>query len=251
MVFGPVGIRCPDHAARGQAKVSPTRSLRQTRWRLTSVGAPATLVLIAINVVVYLVTITQGGGVNDPGGELFFDGALIGVLVADGEWYRLITSAFLHASLLHLLFNMAALWWIGSLVEQSLGTLRYLLVYFASGLAGSAGALLLSDADDVTIGASGAVYGILGALLILEWMRTGSLAGPALTLIVLNLALTFSIPNISIGGHLGGLVGGIAATYAVSQWRYGSLRWLGPSVAVGIGVASVVVAVVRVENYPL
>jgi membrane associated rhomboid family serine protease len=249
MSFGPVGIRCPDHAGAGQAKISPTRSIRQTRGRLTSVAAPATLALIAINVVVYLITATQGGGLNNPAGELFFDGALIGAAVQQGDWYRLVTAAFLHASLIHLLFNMAALWWVGSVVEENLGTARYLLVYFASGLAGSAGALLLSGPLAVTIGASGAVYGIFGALLILEYMRTGSLAGPALTLIVLNLALTFAIPNISIGGHIGGLVGGIAATYAVSQWRYGRLRWLGPSLAAGVIAASIVVAAIRVESY--
>jgi membrane associated rhomboid family serine protease len=249
MSFGPVGIRCPDHAGAGRAKASPTRSVRQTRSRIASTPAPATLALIAINVVVYVVTISQGGGINEPAGELFFDGALIGAAVEQGDWYRLVTAAFLHGSLIHLLFNMLALWWIGSMVEENLGTARYLLVYFASALAGSAGALIMTGPLEITIGASGAVYGILGALLILEWMRTGTLAGPALTLIVLNLALTFTIPNISIGGHIGGLVGGIAATYAVSQWRYGRVRWLGPSVAVGIGLASVVVAAVRVENY--
>ncbi len=105
---------------------------------------------------------------------------------------------------------MLALWWLGSVVEQALGTWRFLLVYFVSGLAGSAGALLLSNPGQLTVGASGAIYGILGALLILEWLQTGSLAGPAMTLIVLNLAFSFAIPGISIGGHLGGLVGGIA-----------------------------------------
>jgi membrane associated rhomboid family serine protease len=251
MSFGPVGIRCPDHAARGGAKPSPARSFRQTRGRLTSVAAPATLALIAVNVVVYVITISQGGNANNPAGQLFFDGALVGVLVADGDWYRLITSAFLHGSLLHLLFNMAALWWVGSVVEENLGTARYLLVYFASGLAGSAGALIMSEPDQLTIGASGAVYGIFGALLILEYLRTGSLAGPALTLIVINLVLTFTIPNISVGGHIGGLVGGIAATYAVSQWRYGRLRWLGPTLAVGVGVVSIAIAAIRVESYSL
>jgi membrane associated rhomboid family serine protease len=249
MTFGPVGIRCPDHAATGAPRLSPSRSFRQTRARALSVGAPATLVLIAVNVAVYIATAVQGGRLDRPVGELFVDGALIGALVADGDWYRLVTATFLHGGLLHLLFNMAALWWIGSIVEQSLGTLRYLLVYFVSGLAGSAGALLLSDPTAVTVGASGAVYGIMGALLILEWLRTGSLTGPALTLIVLNLALSFAIPNISIGGHLGGLAGGIAATFAITQFRYGRRAMLGPALVVLVGVASVAVAYFRVENY--
>ena len=250
MVFGPVGIRCLDHAGvAARPKRAATRSFRQTRARATSMGAPATLALIAVNVAVYLATALQSGGIDRPEGELFVDGALVGALVGEGEWYRLVTAMFLHGGILHLLFNMAALWWIGSIVEQALGTLRYVLVYFVSGLAGSAGALLLTDPIAVTVGASGAVYGILGALLILEWLRTGSLAGPALTLIVLNLALTFAIPNISIGGHLGGLAGGIAATLAVAQFRYGRRAMLGTALVVLVGVASVAVAYVRVENY--
>ena len=131
---------------------------------------------------------------------------------------------FLHGGLLHLAFNMLALWWLGSIVEQSIGTLRFLLVYFVSGLAGSAGALLLSDPLQITVGASGAIFGIMGALLILEYMQTGSLAGQAMTLIVINLALTFAIPNISVGGHLGGLAGWIAATYALAQTTLRSQR---------------------------
>jgi membrane associated rhomboid family serine protease len=252
MTFGPVGIRCPDHAGvAARPKRSASRSFRQTRGRATSTAAPATLALIAVNVAVYLATVAQGGRIDRPQGALFVDGALIGALVGEGEWYRLITATFLHGGILHLLFNMVALWWIGSIVEESLGTVRYLLVYFVSGLAGSAGALLLTDPTAVTVGASGSVYGILGALLILEFLRTGSLAGPALTLIVLNLALTFTIPNISVGGHLGGLAGGIVATLAVAQFRYGRRALLGPTLVVLIGVASVAVAYFRVENYTL
>jgi membrane associated rhomboid family serine protease len=144
---------------------------------------------------------------------------------------------------------MLALYWLGSVVEQAIGTVRFLLIYFAAGLAGSAGALLMSSAFDVTVGASGAIFGIMGALLILEYMTTGSLAGQAMTLIILNLALTFAIPNISIGGHLGGLVGGIAATYVLARTRYVRPAAIGPALVVAIGVASVVVAYVRVENY--
>jgi membrane associated rhomboid family serine protease len=157
---------------------------------------------------------------------------------------------FLHASVIHLAFNMLALWWLGSVVEQALGTWRYLLVYFAAGLAGSAGALLLSGPLAFTVGASGAIYGILGALLVLEYLATGTLAGPALTLIVLNLAITLAIPNISIGGHIGGLVGGILATLALTQARRVTRSALaGPALVVLVGVASVAVAYFRVESY--
>jgi membrane associated rhomboid family serine protease len=250
MHFAPVGIRCPEHANIGAPKPSAARTVRQARGRVAGADAPATLVLVAANVLVYLVTVAQGGGLNAPGGEWFARGALVGALVGDGDWYRLVTAMFLHASVIHLAFNMLALWWLGSVVEQALGTWRYLLLYFASGLAGSTGALLLSGPLDVTVGASGAIYGILGALLILEYLTTGSLAGPALTLIVINLALTLTIPNISIGGHVGGLVGGVLATLALTQARRVTRSALaGPALVVLVGVASVAVAYFRVEHY--
>jgi membrane associated rhomboid family serine protease len=249
MTFAPVGIRCPDHANIGAPKPSADRTVRQVRGRASSFAAPATMTLVAINVVVYLITVSQGGGLNAPGGELFQRGALVGVFVADGDWYRLISAMFLHASLMHLLFNMLALWWLGSIVEQAVGTWRFLLIYFVSGLAGSAGALLLSDPLVVTVGASGAIFGILGALLVLEWRRTGSIAGPALTLIVLNLAITFTIPNISIGGHLGGLVAGALATLALERTRFTRNVALGPALVVLVGIASVALAYFRVESY--
>jgi membrane associated rhomboid family serine protease len=208
------------------------------------------MALVAINVLVYLVTVYQGGGVARPGGRVFVDGALIGAEIRlDGEWYRLVTAMFLHASLLHLAFNMLALYWLGSIVEQAIGSLRFVLVYFASGLAGSAGALLFTDPFTPTVGASGAIYGIMGALLVLEYRTTGSFAGPALGLIALNLALTFAIPNISIGGHLGGLVGGVLATFALSHFTGARARSLGPALVGLIAVASILVAYVRVESY--
>src|SRR5262245_45524077 len=107
MTTAPVGIRCPDHAATG-------RPLGQTGQaaRRPPIAGDSTLVtkaLIAFNVVFYLITVAQGAGVNSPGGRLFNNFALYGPLVADGDWWRLVTSAFLHASLLHIMFNMLAL----------------------------------------------------------------------------------------------------------------------------------------------
>jgi membrane associated rhomboid family serine protease len=249
MTFAPVGIRCPEHATVGAPKGTAQRTVRQVRKGFLSHPAPATAVLVTANVLVYMVTMYQGAGPNLPGGELFNSWFLQGAAVAAGDWYRLVTSMFLHGSLIHLALNMLALWWLGSVVEQALGTWRFLLVYFVSGLAGSAGALLLSNPLQPTVGASGAIYGILGALLILEWLQTGSLAGPAMTLIVLNLAFSFAIPGISIGGHLGGLIGGTAATWVLVQTRYARSPVIGPALVVLIAFASVAVAYVRVENY--
>jgi membrane associated rhomboid family serine protease len=253
MTFAPVGIKCPDHAGAGAPRRAAHRAqqpVRQARRTIGGLDAPATVGLVVLNVVVYLITVYQGGGVARPGGELFEKGALIGAAISvDGDWYRLVTAMFLHASLLHLAFNMIALYWLGTIVEQALGSSRFLLLYFVSGIAGSAGALALSNPFAVTVGASGAIYGILGALLVLEYRATGTFAGPALGLIVINLALSFAIPNISIGGHLGGLAGGILATFALAHFRYTQPRSLGPALVVLIAVASVVVAYVRVESY--
>jgi membrane associated rhomboid family serine protease len=217
---------------------------------MAGLEAPATIGLVAVNVLVYLVTVYQGAGLNAPGGKVFEDGALIGAAIdLNGEWYRLVTAMFLHAGILHIAFNMLALYWLGTIVEQALGTWRFLLVYFVSGLAGSAGALLLTGPFAVTVGASGAIFGIMGSLLILEYVATGTFAGQAMALIVLNLALTLTIPNISVGGHLGGLVGGVLATFALVQFRHTRQRWIGPALVVGIAVVSLLVASVRVENY--
>ena len=252
MTFAPVGIKCPDHAGVGAARrgVSPQRTARHTRRTIAGLEAPATVALVAINVLVYLVTVYQGAGISSPGGVIFNDGALVGAeIYVNGDWYRLGTAMFLHASLLHLAFNMVALFWLGTVVEQAMGTWRFLLIYFVSGLAGSAGALVLSDPGAFTVGASGAIYGIMGALLVLEYRATGTFAGPVLAFIVLNLALTFAIPNISVGGHLGGLIGGILATFALSHFRDARGRSLGPALVGLIAVLSFVVAYVRVESY--
>jgi membrane associated rhomboid family serine protease len=256
MNFAPVGIKCPEHAAvkpsrRPRVTTTQPRPVRQARRTVAGLEAPATIALVALNVLVYLITIYDGGGgLNSPGGKVFEDGALIGAAIdLNGDWYRLVTAMFLHAGVLHIAFNMLALYWLGTVVEQALGTWRFLLVYFVSGLAGSAGALLLTGPFAVTVGASGAIFGIMGSLLVLEYVATGTFAGQALTLILLNLALTLAIPNISVGGHVGGLVGGVLATFALVHFRHARQRWLGPTLVVAVGLASILVAAVRVGNY--
>ena len=249
MNFAPVGIRCPDHANVGAVKPTPARTMQSLRRTTRSTTAPATIILIAINAIVYMITASQGGGINLPGGALFSDWALQGLAVSEGDWWRLVTAMFLHGSLLHLMFNMLALYWLGTIIEQALGTPRFLLVYFVSGLAGSTGALWMSSALAVTVGASGAIFGLIGALLILEYLSTGSLFGQAAVLILVNMALTFAVPGISIGGHLGGLVGGIVATYALMRYPVPPRRALGLAAAFGVGVASIALAYARVRGY--
>jgi len=251
MVFAPVGIRCPDHAGKAQGAARMTKGVRRAAYEGT--GALVTKALIAVNVLVYLVNLAQGSSINQVSGSLFANWALYAPALADGEWYRLITSTFLHAGLIHLGFNMFVLWYVGSPVEQAIGRGRFLALYIVSGLAGSAGAVIVSP-DAVTVGASGAIFGVLGAALVLERQRNYVLGGQALGLIVVNLVITFVFPStISIGGHVGGLIGGALSMLALSRFGrthaiYGRPGLLGVVGVLAVGVASVLVAYFRVQG---
>lgn len=256
--FAAVGIRCPDHAgARGGKKarqIKPPTVRRAQGMALSTGRAPITMSLIAINVAVYLITVAQGGGgLNNPGGSLLFRWILDGPDVAHGGWYRLVTTMFLHANLLHIGFNMYILWWAGSQVEQYLGRARFIGLYFVAGLAGSAGALLQAPLVP-SLGASGAVFGVLGAMALLEWQVLGQLGGQALPLIAINLVLGFVISNISWGAHIGGLIGGVLVTLSYAHWRggraqYGELGIGGVLGLVAVAAASVAIAYFKVRGY--
>jgi membrane associated rhomboid family serine protease len=215
----PVGMRCPE-CMRQRTKV--VQGAGGGGGRL---GAfPATIVLIAINVVVYLIEIASGtGGLDRAGGKIVADLALFGPAVAEGEWYRLVTSGFLHASLFHIGFNMLLLFFLGRLLEPALGTPRFVALYFASLLAGSMGALLL-DPNALTLGASGAVFGLAGATFVIARGRgMDAIAGEIGFLIVFNLVFSFIGPRISVGGHLGGLAAGILCGLAIVAGERGYL----------------------------
>jgi membrane associated rhomboid family serine protease len=255
--FAPVGIRCPDHSGvrRGPTtRLKPKPVRRTPGTALGTSRAPVTYTLIAINVAVYLITVAQGGGLSAPGGWLFNNTVLYGPAVAHGDWWRLVTAMFLHGSVLHIAFNMFALWVIGRPVEQYLGTVRYIGLYFVSGLAGAAGSLLQTPTG-LTVGASGAIFGILGAMLIIEWQITGSLAGQAASLIAINLVISFAIPGISWGGHVGGLIGGILVMLAYAHWgdrgraQYGQLGLGGVVGLIVVGAGSVLIAYWKVRGY--
>jgi membrane associated rhomboid family serine protease len=143
--------------------------------------------------------------------------------------------------------NMLALWWFGGPLEAALGRGRFVLLYFVSGIAGSAGALLYSP-HSVTVGASGAIFGILGAAFILERRGAMVFGGQALGLIILNLAITVAFKSyISLGGHAGGLVGGAAVMFALLHFR----RSMALSVAASVGIALVAFALAywKVHGY--
>jgi membrane associated rhomboid family serine protease len=212
----PVGMRCPECA--GQR----TKVVRNPTGTPGFESTPATYILIAINVVVFLVEMAGGGGLfSSRHGQFFFDFALFGPSVAEGEWYRLVTSGFLHVNFIHIGFNMFLLLILGRLLEPALGTPRFLVLYFASLLAGSYGVLLL-DPNAVTVGASGAVFGLAGAVFVIARGRgMNQLAGEIGFLIVFNLVWSFIGPNISVGGHIGGLIGGVVCAAAIAAGEKG------------------------------
>jgi membrane associated rhomboid family serine protease len=202
MTSTPVGMRCPECARQGRTRVRTMRS--------TTDEPRLTYILIGINVLVGIGSLLGGGAGTSS--SLTDDGGLSQQFIADGEYWRLLTAGFLHAGLFHLLTNMLSLWILGSIIEPAVGSWRFGLIYFVSLLCGSFGALLLSP-DALTVGASGAIFGLLAAAAIVAWNRGFNLMESGLGIwIGLNLLITFTVPNISIGGHLGGLVGGAIAT---------------------------------------
>jgi membrane associated rhomboid family serine protease len=251
MVFAAVGIKCPECAGRATGAKKTAQRIGAAAGQGT--GAIVTKTLIGLNVAIYLVQIFQSGDARGVGGSLFENGVLFGPLVADGEWWRLVTAGFLHASPIHLLFNMLMLWWFGAPLESLLGRARFLAIYFVSILAGSAGALLLAP-DSAVVGASAAVFGILGAGLVLERNRIQVFGGSALLVVAFNLLLSFVLSYVSLGGHLGGLAGGAASMLVLTHFGkrhalYGRADATTIVGLVGIAVVSVAISYARVRGY--
>jgi membrane associated rhomboid family serine protease len=233
MTSTPVGFRCPE-CSRQRTKVKT----------MSTVETPTlTYVIIGICVALALGSFLAGTGeVN----TLIRDFSLSRATVGDGEIWRLVTGGFLHASempqaLFHLLFNMYALYLLGSMLEPSVGRVRFALIYFVSLLAGSFGALLFQPVG-YTVGASGAIFGLMGAAVVIMRNRGIDPMESGLGLwIGLNLLITFTIPGISIGGHIGGLIGGalVAAVLYDGVERLRIPRAAATLLAGGIGVLSV------------
>lgn len=201
-----VGFQCPECVSAGAQRVVTSRQLFGGHTEVV-VGK----VLIGLNVAAWLLMTVLSGNPYRAGGPVLREGALLGVLVAEGEWYRLVSGAFLHSGVFHLGMNMLLLWFLSQELEPALGRLRFGLLYGVSLLGGSLGVMLL-DPLAPTVGASGAVFGLMGALIALQlrakqnpWQS--GIGG----LVALNLVITFLVPGISIGGHLGGLLVGAAA----------------------------------------
>jgi membrane associated rhomboid family serine protease len=201
----PVGMRCPECA--GQK--TPVRSMANVK---AGTDPTVTYALIAINVLAFIAELASGSAVTSRGaGTIIADGALYGPDVASGEYWRLVTSGFLHAGLIHIGFNMYFLYALGGQLEPAVGKVRFAVLYFTSLLCGSFGALLMSP-NTFTVGASGAVFGLMGGAVIALRARGINPMDSGLGMVILlNLGITFIIPGISIGGHVGGLLGGVIA----------------------------------------
>ena len=211
MTSTPVGMRCPE-CARQRTKVRVGQGALASPYS----KMPGTIALIGINVLVFLIELGAGGaGQFSNGGSVIHDAGLRGPEIANGDWWRVISSGFLHAGFLHLALNMYVLWIAGSILEPGIGTPRFLGIYFVSLIAGSLGALAV-DPNTLTVGASGAIFGLMAAVIVVARGRgVEGLARQFGLFIVLNLLLTFSVPGISIGGHVGGLIGGTIAALLV------------------------------------
>ncbi|MFN2478600.1 MAG: rhomboid family intramembrane serine protease [Pseudonocardiaceae bacterium] len=205
-----IGYHCVDCVAE-DARSRP----RTSTWAAPTGSSPVIPVLIAINVAVFAFTVVQAGSLSsNADAPLFAQWALQPAAVAQGAWWQLLTSGFLHIGPLHLAFNMIALWVIGRDLERALGQVRFLVVYLVSLLGGSLVVYLFANPMSNTAGASGAVFGLMGGLAVVL-MRLRLSPRPALTIIVLNVIISFAVPNISILGHLGGLAFGAALTAAM------------------------------------
>jgi membrane associated rhomboid family serine protease len=200
-----------------------------------------TYALIAINVLAFVAELLSGGTLFDAANSrVGRDGALYGPAVVDGDYWRLVTGGFLHVSLLHIAFNMYFLYVLGGQLEDAIGRVRFIVLYFVSLLCGAFGALLLSP-NVLTVGASGAVFGLMGgAVIALRARGINPMDSGLGMLIILNLGITFVVGGISIGGHIGGLIGG-----AIVGWMLFELgERMGRETLAYLGCGAVTVAAV-------
>ncbi|HJM26421.1 MAG: rhomboid family intramembrane serine protease [Acidimicrobiales bacterium] len=231
MYTASVGFHCPECAG----PIVTGRPHRRHRRTAGSTGMhhddgrSATTAIIGLNIAAFLGTLVSGGSLAGGGGNATIDFGLLGygrvrdgftivhIGIAEGEWWRLATGAFLHGGLLHLVFNMFLAWMLGHQLERLHGSGRFVGLYAASLAAGSLGVMLL-DPLALTVGASGAVFGLMGATLVHQLRRginpwSSGVGG----LVVINLVFTVSRPGISLGGHVGGLIGGAVVAWMIDE----------------------------------
>ncbi len=246
LVQATVGSHCLDCRKAAQPDI-------KTRVKYANARQPAlvTSTIIAINVAIFVwmgakdsSSLTGSGSVS----QQQFDLGLNRILLHQNhEWYRLVTSGFIHFGFIHIGFNMWILWQLGQLLERTLGRTKFALLYTASLLGGSAGILLLTDRG-ISGGASGAVFGLMAALAIsMHQQGINILQTGVGRLLMLNLVFTFVIPGIAIGGHLGGLVAGGACGFVMLAPAWKPVpNWAKYAAPIALSVLAVAISVVRV-----
>lgn len=240
-----VGVHCPECVKEARQSAPRVKNVTSTRIRgsmRSSSGVPVvTYTLIGVNVLFYLGELLSGGAVYQ---ALAYYPPLTAL-----EPWRMITAAFLHSpsSILHILFNMYSLFIFGPIIENAVGRLRYLALYLIAAFGGSVAVLLLSPQSTV-VGASGAIFGLLGAFFIIQRRLGGNYTG-LLVLIGLNLAIGF-IPGFSISwqAHVGGLVAGaaVAAVYMATRQRAKKAIQIAAVAAIAIALIAITVARVTI-----
>ncbi|KAA1380375.1 rhomboid family intramembrane serine protease [Aeromicrobium fastidiosum] len=198
-----VGFQCPSCIAEGAKTIRQPRTV--AGGAITGREGRVSMILIAINVAAYVAQVATGGFSS----EIYQRGAMQGYLVADGDYWRLLTSAFLHNGLLHLAFNMYALYLFGPFVERALGTARYVVAYLTAAVGGSISVYLITDPLVGTAGASGAIYGLL-AMALVFLLKAKQDVRALLVLLAINAFISVAGARISWEGHLGGFVAGLA-----------------------------------------
>ncbi|MEM7142180.1 MAG: rhomboid family intramembrane serine protease [Actinomycetota bacterium] len=222
-----VGFHCPECV----------RGTSQQVFRGAPVFDPiVTKVLIGLNVIAFLFSLSSARADIDFG--LLAQGFVRGegfIGVAEGEYYRFVSSGFMHAGMFHLAFNMYALWILGPQLERVFDRPRFIALYFASMLGGATGVMLL-DPNALTVGASGAIFGLFGAIAVIQRSMGINIWSSGLGPILgLNLLITFTIPQISVGGHVGGLViGAVVGGLYIAAIRAKQSEWMAVAGAVVI-----------------
>lgn len=256
MTAAPVGFQCPECLAEGKKAVRQPRTVLggQIRGR----GNAITLSLIGINVVIWLLgMVVRDGSVSALTGGAWAelparfglvlgatsDGVALGI--ADGQWYRLLTAAFLHIEIWHIGMNMLALWILGTALEPALGRWRFITLYLLSALGGSAVSLLAAGPYGLSLGASGAVFGLMGALFVVM-RRLGRDVSAVVVILGINLVIGFTVPGIDWRAHLGGLVVGALLGFAFAHApRENRMTWsIAACCVVAAGIAATVLATV-------
>jgi membrane associated rhomboid family serine protease len=267
MIPAPVGFRCPEcvkqQNARGSRAKVVTRGQTRSRWDAGALGGyggglSATKVLVALNVIMFVVELVAGATGIMGGGSaqaMVNLGGLWPAAVLEGhDYWRMFTSLFLQDGIFHILFNMWALWVIGGFMEVILGRVKFLLLYFVSGFAGSVLVLVAAPVNSLVVGASGAIFGLFGALAVHAFLNRGrdfqsrALLGNVLFLLVINLVFTFSAGRVSWQAHIGGLVAGAATMFAMMlAGRKDPRQQFGA--ADGLAVAAIVLVLVAITAW--